>query len=142
MDDATPGTSKQSSEDTKPAIKQEAQKETETKKKPVQYFHCSTCHLREKFDYYGNQPPKMKHFKFSENCYVMVDPFVPPKEGEYIVLGAHCVTCNRTVCKEAGCSFYFGGTYCVRCAKECTSKFPKTVQERVNKIIIKDNPTV
>lgn len=133
MNEAIPSTSTQTvNEDIKQETKLEP--ETETKKKVVQYFQCSTCPLKEKFDYFGNHPPKMRDFKFVENCYVMVDPFVPPNRGEYLVLGAHCVKCNRTVCKDASCSFYFGGTYCVKCAKESVKGFPKVVQDKLNRI--------
>lgn len=132
MDQAIPSTSSQ-----KENIKQEQNNETETAKKPVQYFQCSTCPLKEKFDYFGNHPPKMKQFKLTENCYVMVDPFVPPNRGEYLILGAHCIKCNRTVCRDASCSFYFGGTYCVKCAKENGKVFPKVVQDKLNRIVVR-----
>lgn len=132
----TPGTSTQlHEEDTKPQIKEECQSQTsEVKKKPVQYFHCSTCSLKEKFDYFGNKPSKMKRFRYAENCYVMVDPFVPPNKGEYLILGTHCIKCNRTVCRDTSCSFYFDGTYCISCAKECANTFPKAVQDKLSKI--------
>lgn len=135
MSQPVPGTSSQPPEDIKPLVKEETQSQpSEVKKKPVQYFQCSTCSLKEKFDYFGVQPQKMKHFRYAESCYVMVDPFVPPNRGEYLVLGAHCVKCNRTVCRDTSCSFYFAGTYCVKCAKECAGNFPKIVQEKLMKI--------
>lgn len=134
MAEAIPSTSTEVAEDTS-SVKQESKAENEPAKPPKQYFQCSTCSLREKFDHFTTRPPKMKHFEFTENCYVMVDPFVPPNRGEYLVLGAHCVKCNRTVCRDSSCSFYFGGTYCVKCAKECARTFPKAVQEKLNRIV-------
>lgn len=134
MNEAIPGPSTQPPEDIKPTLKEEPQVQpSEVKKKPIQYFQCSSCSLKEKFDYFGDQPPKMKHFRYNENCYVMVDPFVPPNR-EYLVLGSHCIKCNKTVCRDTSCSFYFDGTYCVDCAKECSDKFPKVVQDKISKI--------
>lgn len=136
MNEPVPSTSSQASEDTKPTLKEEITSQPlEIKsKRAVQYFQCSTCSLKEKFDYFGDQPPKMKRFRYAEHCYLMVDPFVPPNRGEYLVLGAHCVMCNRTVCRDTCCSFYFGGTHCIKCAKANIAQFPKVVQEKLNKI--------
>ncbi|XP_060536428.1 cysteine-rich DPF motif domain-containing protein 1 [Cylas formicarius] len=101
-----------------------------------QYFECHFCKLKEKYEYFGERPPFLKHYRLFEEAYVIEDPFVPPKQGEIIILGAHCVTCKHGVCKDPGCSIYFDGTYCVRCAKNYVSQFPRPLQEKLNRIIV------
>lgn len=107
----------------------------EDEKKEVKYFQCATCGLRECYEYYGDNPPFVKNYKLLENSYVIEDPFVPPKQNEFIILGTHCIQCRKNVCKDPNCSFYYDGTYCLECAKNCSQKFPKNVQEKINKII-------
>lgn len=72
---------------------------------------------------------------FLEDSYVIENPFLPPKQGDLIVLGSHCVICKNSICKDTSCSIYYGGTYCIECAKSRTTMFPKTVQDKLNKII-------
>lgn len=109
---------------------------SEDKKPPIQYFHCSICNLKEKFDYFGCNPPFVKHYKLLENAYCVEDPFSPPKQGEVLVLGSHCEKCNCSVCKDSNCSFYYAGTYCIKCAKDNSKTFPSAVQEKLNRIIV------
>lgn len=101
-----------------------------------QYFQCAICSLKEKFDYFGCDPPYIKNYRFKENSYCIEDPFVPAKQGEYIILGTHCIKCNIMVCKDTNCSFYYDGTHCIKCAKECSKMFPKVVQDKLNRIVI------
>lgn len=121
----------------KPPISEEKPDTTLETEKPVyQYFHCSNCSLNEKYEYFGKNPPYTKIYQLSEEAFCIEDPFVPPKQGQFIVLGAHCIKCNKTVCKDTHCSFYFGGTYCIKCAKKHAEHFPNLVKEKLNKIAV------
>ncbi|KAK5649132.1 hypothetical protein RI129_004024 [Pyrocoelia pectoralis] len=99
------------------------------------YFSCTLCNLHERYDYFGKSPEFVHNYKFKEDSYIIEDPFSPPKRGEYLVLGSHCIKCKISVCKDNNCSFYFDGTYCIKCAKSCKYEFPKVVQEKLNRII-------
>lgn len=111
-------------------------KEEEDSKPEIKCFECSLCNLREKYDYFGNNPPFSREYRLEEHAYIIEDPFLPPKRGEFLVLGSHCIKCGSGVCKDTQCSFYFGGTYCMKCAKENQKKFPGAVQEKLNRIVI------
>lgn len=110
-------------------------KEEEVKEE-IKYFECSSCTLKEKYEYFGNSPPYAKDYKLKENAYVIEDPFIPPKRGQFLVLGSHCTKCNKVVCKNTGCSIFFCATYCIKCAKEQSHSFPTQVQEKLNRIVI------
>lgn len=102
-------------------------------KEEIKYFLCTICGLREKYDYFGKEPPFTKMLKLVDDCYVIEDPFLPPKQGQFIILGAHCTTCSKSVCKDIKCSFYYERMYCLKCAKE-TKTFPQSVLEKLKKI--------
>lgn len=70
------------------------------------YFTCSSCNLREEYEYFGRELPYTKRYKLNEDCYVIEDPFQPPRQGEFIILGAHCQDCNKPICRDSICSFY------------------------------------
>ncbi|KAI4467096.1 cysteine-rich pdf motif domain-containing protein 1 [Holotrichia oblita] len=100
-------------------------------------FQCAICQLNEKYDYFGMNPPYMRHYLLLEDSYTIEDPFLPPKQGEFIILGANCIKCRKSVCKDQECSIYFDGTICLKCAKDCMSIFPTALQDKINKIISK-----
>ncbi|KAL3286897.1 hypothetical protein HHI36_001384 [Cryptolaemus montrouzieri] len=102
----------------------------------VKYFQCEHCNLKEKYEYFGFEPPFFKKYKLREESYITEDPFLPPKEGEIIILGAHCIRCKKSMCKDIKCSFYFNGTYCIPCAKLSINSFPQSVQDKLNKIVL------
>nr|XP_008195524.1 PREDICTED: cysteine-rich DPF motif domain-containing protein 1 [Tribolium castaneum] len=130
--DPVPSTSKESEGDCS-NVKEETPVKTEAK---VEYFHCEICALHERYDYFGNSPPFVRHYRLLENAYVIEDPFVPPKQNEFIILGSHCVKCGKSVCKDINCSFYYDGTHCIHCAKSSIDSFPPNVQQKINKIIV------
>lgn len=103
---------------------------------PIKYFQCEICNLRERYEYFGNDPPFTKQYKLLENSYVIEDPFVPPKQNQFIILGTHCIKCTKSVCKDSSCSFYYNGTYCMQCAKINCDMFPPSVQEKINRIVL------
>ncbi|KAJ8971293.1 hypothetical protein NQ314_000770 [Rhamnusium bicolor] len=110
-------------------------KADETLKEEIQYFQCSSCIFKEKYEYFGSNPPQVKNYILLEDAYVIEDPFLPPKQGKIVILGAHCVKCRKSVCKDVNCSLYFDGTYCIECAKENIKSFPPSVQEKLNRVI-------
>ena len=76
-----------------------------------------------------------KSLEFSEDCYVMLDPFSPyslKSANSFIVLGAECSECRTTVCVE--CSIYFTRRFCVNCAQYNINEFPSDVQSRIVKV--------
>ena len=99
-------------------------------------FQCSLCNLCEMCHYFGSSPPFVRNsLEFSEDCYVMLDPFSayhPKKANSFIVLGAECSACNRTVCVE--CSIYFTKRFCIKCAQYDINEFPQDVQNRIVKV--------
>ncbi|KAF2901387.1 hypothetical protein ILUMI_04798 [Ignelater luminosus] len=113
------------------------QEKSENESKPeIKYFKCCVCILNEKYEYFGKSPPWVRDYKLEEDAYIIEDPFLPPKRGEFLILGAHCVKCGLAVCKDTNCSFYYIGTYCIKCAKQCSKEFPNAVQEKLNRIIV------
>lgn len=110
-----------------PATKEEDNKKT--------YFECSGCKFRTVYEYHGREPPHFKGYKLLEDAYVIENPFIPPKQNNFIVIGSQCTKCNKTVCKDDSCSFYYDGTFCFECAKQESPNFPSSVREKFNKII-------
>ena len=99
-------------------------------------FQCSNCGLCEMCHYFGTSPPFIKKsLEFSEECYVMLDPFSPynPKTANnFIVLGSECSVCRCTVCVE--CSIFFTKRICIKCAQFHINEFPQEVQNKIIKI--------
>ena len=99
-------------------------------------FQCSICGLCEMCHYFGRSPPFVKKaLEFTEDCYVMLDPFSPynPKTANhFIVLGAECSVCHQTTCVE--CSIYFTKRFCIKCAQFNINEFPQEVQTKIIKI--------
>lgn len=116
-------------------IKQESTVKKEENEPEIKYFHCYNCQLKEKYEYFGSNPPFFKKYLLLEDAFVIEDPFLPPKQGEILILGAHCIKCRNSVCKDTNCSMYYEGTYCIKCAKLNIKSFPLSVQEKLNRII-------
>lgn len=102
-------------------------------------FKCEICGLHEKCDYYGKAPDFIKKIRFTENCYVMKDPFSPPSQSNnaefFILLGAKCNICNQCVCRNPSCSFLYNQTFCLKCAQSVKHIFPIEVQSKLQKQI-------
>jgi hypothetical protein len=104
-------------------------------------FSCESCNLTEKCDYFGRQPPFARKIQFTENCFVMKDPFSPPPSSQsnkssseyFLVLGANCEICAKTFCKGAECSLYYSKTFCLTCAKANIQQFPLEIQSKIRK---------
>lgn len=100
------------------------------KKAPRRQWKCHLCDLQELYDYKGNNPPFSKHLTFSEECYIMKDPFSPPNRGEIVTLGADCSICENPVCME--CSFFYSKRFCKQCALKNIDCFPKKLRNRIS----------
>lgn len=108
-------------------------------------FKCTVCHFIASCDYNGKKPPFSKNVNFTEECYVMQDPFSPPpsnisskSNSEYfIVVGSNCVKCKSIVCSANTCSIFYGRTYCGNCAYECVTQFPLEIQSKIRKFFRK-----
>ncbi|XP_050094309.1 cysteine-rich DPF motif domain-containing protein 1 [Anopheles aquasalis] len=105
-------------------------------------FHCELCEASESADYHGRRPPFVgKLIELAEDSYVMRDPFAPPPQAvpdkppcEYfLVLGADCNLCRRTVCKAPECSFFYGATFCRPCSLARVLEFPLEVRSKIKK---------
>lgn len=92
-------------------------------------WKCFCCNLEEYYNYKGCKPPFAKHLLFTEDCYIMKDPFSPPGKGEILVLGADCSICNKTVCME--CSFYYTKRFCKKCALKNIKNFPIMFEKKI-----------
>lgn len=101
----------------------------------IKYFECSSCILRVQYEYFGRDPPWYKNYRLLEDVYAIEDPFSPPKQKKIVILGTHCVKCDKLVCKDTTCSIYYEETYCIRCAKQNINLFPESIREKLNKIV-------
>lgn len=128
--DVKPGTS-----DQKPELPLTTDQDSSSEKIDIKYFECSTCNLRVQFEYFGKNPPWYKNFRILEEAYVIEDPFSPPKRNKIIILGSHCIKCNKIVCKDTTCSIYFEGTYCIKCAKTNIDSFPSSLKRKLEKTV-------
>ena len=61
-------------------------------------FECRLCGLCEMCQYLGTKPPFTKNtLEFTEECYVMLDPFKPRQSrwnSDFLVLGGTCSMCR------------------------------------------------
>ncbi|XP_053660098.1 cysteine-rich DPF motif domain-containing protein 1 [Anopheles marshallii] len=104
-------------------------------------FRCELCGLNENCDYRGRRPPFASKIELPEECYVMRDPFAPPPQAvpdkpaseHYLLLGADCNLCRRTVCKASECSFFYGATFCRCCCMQRVQEFPLEVRSKIKK---------
>lgn len=124
--------------------------ESERPEIPKIPFKCEGCAFSEICEYKGTHPPFAKKIQFNEACYVMQDPFSPPpgklsdkSNSEYfIVLGADCSVCNRTVCAAGTCSLYYAKTFCLQCAYRLVKEFPLEIQSKVRKLVATANADI
>ncbi|XP_015591190.1 cysteine-rich DPF motif domain-containing protein 1 [Cephus cinctus] len=107
------------------------------KKDPGGTFKCFFCHLNEHFDYKGSQPPFSKQICYSENCYIMKDPFSLPNRGEVLVLGGDCSVCNKSVC--LGCSIFYTKRFCKECAFNNVKQFPLQLHNKITSLAQSEN---
>lgn len=107
-----------------------------SKANAVDVFRCTYCSLQERYDFKGSKPPFARQIVYSEECYVMRDPFSLPNKGEVLILGSDCSICEKSVC--LGCSIYFGKRFCSKCAVTNMNILPVQLHPKI-KNLIKDN---
>ncbi|KAL6256033.1 hypothetical protein P5V15_013268 [Pogonomyrmex californicus] len=95
-------------------------------------FSCSLCSLKEHYDYKGAKPPFARQLIYSEECYVMKDPFSLPNRGEVLTLGADCSMCKRAVC--LGCSIFYTRRFCSKCASSNVQYFPPQLHDKIRNL--------
>lgn len=92
-------------------------------------FTCYFCSLNENYDYKGAKPPFARQLIYSEDCYIMKDPFSLPNRGEVLVLGADCDICKHTVC--LGCSIFYTKRFCLKCAVANMQNLPSQLHAKI-----------
>ncbi|KYN36826.1 hypothetical protein ALC56_08617 [Trachymyrmex septentrionalis] len=95
-------------------------------------FTCSFCLLKERYDYKGTRPPFARQFVYSEECYIMKDPFSLPNKGEVLVLGADCSMCEHAVC--LGCSIFYTRRFCSKCAFSNMQHLPPQLHGKIRNL--------
>ena len=129
------GVVREKGDESKDKEKLKEEKREDIFEKKIQ-FQCSSCGLCEMCHYFGSSPPFVKKsLEFTEDCYVMLDPFTPynPKSANsFILLGGECSECRVTVCVE--CSVYFTRRFCINCAQYNINEFPSDVQSKIVKV--------
>lgn len=98
---------------------------------PAPVFICSNCSLKQSYDYKGCNPPFAKNICTIDESYIMKDPFSPSNKNEFLILGADCSICKKSVCVATNCSIFFKNTFCKKCAIKQKDLYP----ERLQKII-------
>lgn len=96
-------------------------------------FTCSFCPLKEHYDYKGAKPPFARQLIYSEECYVMKDPFSLPNKGEILILGADCSVCGLAVC--LGCSIFYMRRFCPKCASNNVQYLPSQLHSKITTLI-------
>lgn len=95
-------------------------------------FACSICDLKERYDYKGTRPPFARQLLYSEECYVMRDPFSLSNKSEVLILGADCSKCKRTVCST--CSIYYARRFCLECASSELRNLPLQLHSKITSL--------
>lgn len=102
-------------------------------------FTCAICSLHEKCDYYGRSPPFLKKIEFREDCFIMKDPFSPhsktPSLENFLIIGSNCAICDKTICRDSDCSYYYFKTFCLECALNRINEFPLEIQSKIRRAI-------
>lgn len=104
-------------------------------------FTCKICNFKIDCEYKGTTPKFAKNIQFSEECYLIQDPFSPPPGNlstkstceHFIVLGSVCVSCGQAACQQNTCSIFYRNTYCSDCAYQLLYTFPVEVQSKIRK---------
>ena len=97
-------------------------------------FSCFKCGIQEICHYFGRKPPFVaKQIEFTEDTYVMRDPFTPRETGRahFLQIGGNCGKCARTVCVD--CSTFYSKRFCNDCCAEYLSEFPPEIGVKIQK---------
>ncbi|XP_011329720.1 cysteine-rich DPF motif domain-containing protein 1 [Ooceraea biroi] len=127
-----PGASKETRQATSTKNRQTTSDERVASVRETLIFTCSICNLKERYDYKGARPPFARQLLYSEDCYVMKDPFSPPNKGEILVVGADCSKCKRAVCST--CSIYYARRFCLECASGELQNLPLQLHGKIRSL--------
>ena len=100
-------------------------------------FKCSLCSFSERYHGHGASVPFARGINFSEDAYVMRDPFTTFAPNAFLFLGAPCSLCNLPVCVD--CSIFYTKRFCSPCANHHLQQFPVEVQKRIRHMMAKKN---
>jgi Cysteine-rich domain len=92
-------------------------------------FVCSVCNLEETFHCRGPIPYFCRTVRVPEDSYVARDPFTPPGQRSFLLLGSDCNVCSNPVCQS--CSIFYSKRYCKSCAIEHAEEFPNPIKVKV-----------
>jgi hypothetical protein len=95
-------------------------------------FYCHQCGLQETYSYKGQKPPFCKGVKLFEDGYVAKDPFSPPNEHSFLLLGSDCSLCGQQTCQDSSCSIFYEHRFCNTCAIKEINKFPVQIHSKIN----------
>lgn len=93
---------------------------------------CAFCSLEEHYDYKGRKPPFARQIYFSEDCYVMKDPWSAPNKAQVLVIGGDCSLCEKSIC--LGCSIFYTKRFCRECANEKIDSFPSQLHTKIKNL--------
>lgn len=104
-------------------------------------FTCKICDFKMMCQYKGKTPRFAKNIQFTEECYLIQDPFSPPPGNlsskslceHFIVIGSDCSRCASAVCQLNSCSIFYRKFYCGECAHQLLYTFPAEVQSKIRK---------
>ncbi|KAH7729433.1 Cysteine-rich domain containing protein [Aphelenchoides avenae] len=117
---------------------EQAPQATEAPKDNLLTFQCSVCQLGPERCEFGELQPSKARYK--EQVYYMKDPFVAPdihkkdyQVQDFLIVGSNCALCQKHVCIDEECSFFYRQTYCVPCAKREKHMFPSKLLQGIPK---------
>ena len=96
-------------------------------------FKCTKCGLEEHYTYKGREPPFAKKIRILEEGYIIRDPFSPPNQKQFLLLGSDCKICNNMICQSSECSIFYTKRFCRSCAEQNIHFFPDEVQAKIKK---------
>lgn len=105
--------------------------EVETAEEEVKWFECTLCHMKEAYHTKEKKPKFLKNITFCEETYLIIDPFTPPQNKQFIVLGSDCCLCKSPVCQSSDCSIFYQKRYCQTCAVKKKNFFPEQLWSKI-----------
>lgn len=108
-----------------------------TKKIEGGVFRCHKCSMEEDYHYKGQVPPFCRSIKLLEDSYIRRDPFCPPSERSFLVLGSDCSVCEQPTCQDSACSVFYTKRFCLSCAERNLQEFPTEIQSKIQQSLTK-----
>ena len=99
------------------------------------HFSCAVCSNTYPYIYHGKKPPFCSQVEYHEVGYIFRDPFASYPLP--LFMGSTCSVCDRTVCADPACSFYYMKRMCISCIGERKEDMPSQVLGIVEKYVRK-----